>query len=187
MRNSHLCCGFGKTNLNSFLKKTNLPSVVQQEDQSAISCPLICYSFFIPLVFVALVTGEVQPELQVQGANWGEWLQHICLPPLEAWRQADVCFAEWAREATARSQGSTKTSFYSFPTHAPLLAAQVWTLTGNWLAHLPRHTNVDLAMMVIFILIIPCYCHIHVHLLRSVTCVGLVQYVPLSYLSNDVQ
>lgn len=142
---------------------------------------------FTSHVSFGLVTGEVQPELQVQGANRGEWLQHICLPSLEAWRQADVCFAEWAREATARAQGSTKTSVYSFPAHAPLLAAQVWTLTGNWLAHLPRHTNVDLVTTVILILIIPCYCHIRVHLLRSVTFVVLVQYVPLSYLSNDVQ
>lgn len=91
----------------------------------------ICYNLLKLSVFLPLITGEVQPELQVQGAHWGKRLQHLRLPPLEARWKADVRFAERAGEAPARSQGSTKAPVHSLPAHATILAAQVWTLTGN--------------------------------------------------------
>lgn len=77
----------------------------------------------------SLLTGEVQPELQVQGAHRGERLQHVRLPPLEAQRPADVRLAERAGEAAAGSQGSTETPVHPLPAHAALLAARVRTLT----------------------------------------------------------
>lgn len=91
----------------------------------------ICYNLLNLAAFLPFVTGEVQPELQVQGAHWGKRLQHLRLSPLEAWGKADVRFTERAREAAARPQGSTKAPVHSLPAHAPILAVQAWTLTSN--------------------------------------------------------
>lgn len=85
-------------------------------------------------VLLPLITGEVQPELQVQGAYRGKRLQHLRLPPLEARRQADVCLAEWTGEATARSQGPAEAPVHPLLAHAPVIAARPRTLSSLTLA-----------------------------------------------------
>lgn len=85
-------------------------------------------------VLLPLITGEVQPELQVQGAYRGKRLQHLCLPPLEAQRQADVCLAERTGEATARSQGPAEAPVHPLSAHAAVVAAWPRTLSSIRLA-----------------------------------------------------
>lgn len=91
-------------------------------------------------VLLPLITGEVQPKLQVQGAHRGKRLQHLCLPPLEARRQADVCLAERTGEAAARSQGPAEAPVHPLPAHAPILAAGHRTLSGIRLPRLASPT-----------------------------------------------
>lgn len=79
-------------------------------------------------VLVPLIAGEIQPELQVQGAYRGKRLQHLRLPPLEAQRQADVCLTERTGEATARSQGPAEAPVHPLPAHAPVVAARPRTV-----------------------------------------------------------
>lgn len=75
-------------------------------------------------VLLPLTAGEVQPELQVQGADRGKRLQHLRLPPLEAQRQADVCLTERTGQATARSQGKAEAPIHPLPAHAAVVAAR---------------------------------------------------------------
>lgn len=85
-------------------------------------------------MLLPLIAGEVQPELQVQGAYRGKRLQHLRLPPLEARRQADVCLAERTGEATARSQGPEEAPIHPLPAHAAVVAARPRTLSAIRLA-----------------------------------------------------
>lgn len=88
----------------------------------------------------SLTAGEVQPELQVQGAHRGKWLQHVRLPPLEARRQADVRLPERTGETTAGSQGPAEAPVHPLPAHAPIVDADPeLCLASGWLAGLlPR-------------------------------------------------
>lgn len=133
-------------------------------------------------VLLPLITGEVQPELQVQGAHRGKRLQHLRLPPLEARRQADVCLAERTGEAAARSQGPAEAPVHPLPAHAPVLAAPHRTLSG---IRLPRRASPTMRMSLrqqsvhyyyhyYYIMIIIPSCPIqYVHLLQFVTFIEL--------------
>lgn len=163
----------------SVLQQHILCSVVGRGPAAQSRLPHINLSVLLPLI-----TGEVQPELQVQGAHRGKRLQHLRLPPLEARRQADVCLAEWTGEAAARSQGPAEAPVHPLPAHAPVLAARHRTLSG---IRLPRLASPTMLMQrrqpsvhyyyshhYYYIMIIIPFCPIqYVHLLQFVTFIEL--------------
>lgn len=150
---------------------------------SALLSLFLSFSLFFPFLLAAL-----QPQLQIQGADRGKWLQHVCFTALAAWRPADVRVSQRPRKAPPGTQSPQAAPLNPLPSHdayvtgpAPLPPTPP---TSQWLPK-PTHIrvfiiiDVDTLIIIIYLL---CYYDVtivsplplYVHLLGLCVCLLFV-------------